>query len=138
MKQRYNECALASVCILTGNDYETASDLFQELHGMSWWQAIVSGGSRWHKDFLAYIAPRLDQKPLFYGTWVTLSNPDLSGKGIVIIRHKSGVGHGMAFADGIVVDTNTDTYATLAEILAQEIYAGFYVESIARESDTTQ
>ena len=36
MKQRHNECLLASVCAVTGTDYPTASDLYHEIYGVPW------------------------------------------------------------------------------------------------------
>lgn len=133
MVQRHNECLLASVCAVTGNDYATASDLFAALHGVGWYQKSKQDGNAdsWY-SFLAYIAPNFGPR---VPQWIELTESmDLSGTGIIVIVKGPALAHthahALAFADGVVYDSAYDAYGTLDETMAR--YSDWRVLSVTR------
>ena len=130
MKQRLNECLLASVCATHGADYETASDLFRTMHGRPWYVSQEQFDQR-HAKFLCYVSGGTDYWTLamtpIYGPG---DSPDLSGHGILVIR-KDDMRHAVAYADGLIYDPNLDDVRPFAEWLAT-FYSGWYIDTVTR------
>lgn len=133
MRQRYNECLLASVCAIHGQDYITASDLFRDLHGRSWHCGQSSFSQELHGEFLRYISNGIDYLKLCCSTTDACADyPDLHGSGIVCIR-KDDNRHAMAFADGIVYDPATDETLEFG-VMMSRFYPDWSVDTVIRQA----
>jgi len=118
VKQYYCECALASVCMVLGLDYDTVSDSFQSEHGDRFGYCAVRGQKKTHR-FLE----RILKKPApWYCIKVlppTGTTVDLSGKGILTIRFVlDGVNqqrHCVAYEEGMIYDPDEEEPMPLSD-----------------------
>jgi len=131
MKQRRNECLLASVCAVTGTDYLTASDLYREIYAKPWGDI---DRINWCEFLDNYVIPGWAMlRDYFDGKHSVVS---LEGTGVVILycrisghRHA----HAVAYADGLVWDPAHDTYHATMEDCIQSIECNWYVYSVHRK-----
>lgn len=133
-RQRHNECALVAACLVGGQDYETASDLFQAVHGKPWWPIgddddVGHTWSRktWLQFVREYVCAGFPAAAMFRGrsrSGASLGpTPDTR---FVVIRNDEGR-HVMAYADGVVHDGATGAMGPLEEVMAS--YPGWRVEA---------
>ena len=138
MKQRHNECVLATLCAITGTDYPTASDLFEETHGHSWGECASLGCLESHRG--AYIGYAFANfAPAARGLCYALGtggDATLAGTGILTIRD-DWIGHALAYCDGIIWDPEDDCYyESLTSVLAR--YPSYRVDSITPTPEMTR
>ena len=121
MKQRKNECLLASVCHLTDNDYLTASDLYREMHGgASWYDTLPMTQAELTPDhpnraFLTYLAGydifgemSKNRNRIVHLERDKVCDMVSHGTGIVIVTIPKGR-HATMFSDGLIYDSANDT-----------------------------
>lgn len=141
MKQRKDECVLAAACTLAGQDYETASDLFQVTYGYRWGDDVSSQRDRpgWRErwvEFLTY----LGVAPAFVGAIVEAAvrvggvERAPSGRGVAVVTD-GAARHAIAVdASGRAYDPSDDRwYDSIEALLATWEYRCWRLEQFIAE-----
>lgn len=144
MRQRPRECVLASACALSGQDYETASDLYRAVYGRFWGDDFDPRTSQgWQKRWLEFL-DYLGLEPALVGKVVWASSAGRvggserapSGRGLVVatdgeFRHALAVD-----AAGRVYDPANDRwYESVEAWLRDPQLRGWRVEQFIPEGE---
>ena len=130
IKQKPNQCWLASICMVENLDYKHWSRYYPTKRGniytVEWQHKLLSSLAVW------YDTEKFRGK---YGNTPSDDSPiDLSGKGIIIVGDRFG-NHAIAFENGLIYNPNQDKPCTWKEFMTHSRRIGrrWLVKDIQRK-----